>query len=300
MTRLVAALLVVAFCLVVASAQEGGPRSTLSSRTQLPFDVLEHEGQTAWRATGKGNARVEDLAAGLATALGARVTFTREAAQRMRDMVPFAASEAGVLIPRAELLDFTCDLLAAADLTISGTSWGRGRVSLVAEAMRNPPLVSEQELAALPGSEWVTVQGRALHTDTDTLRHTVQPMLTGTGARIVLSRGEYVIIGPVREARDLLALMRQFDQPGADGDGREVRPYNVPSGVAAAAVATAVEALFTTRSVGFRGDSGNLLAEDVTRAVTAVAAPGGGNRVLVRATPSQHLHVQAAISALGG
>ena len=65
MSRWIAAFLVILTAIAFSAAQDTGEKPLRfpfgSSKSQVPFDVIQVDGKTAWRVAGRGNVKIEEL-----------------------------------------------------------------------------------------------------------------------------------------------------------------------------------------------------------------------------------------------
>jgi hypothetical protein len=315
MSRILAALLVVCVGVVLSLAQEEKPRQPsalqpgppATSRgptfgptgSSIPFEAVQLDGKTAWRVTGRGTVRVEELVAGMASACALRVSYTGAAANHLRDGVPYLGPDGGVVIGNAEIPDFASDLLAATGLAVVGASTGKARVVSLVEAPNYALYVSEAELAALPASEWVIVHGAPMHAGYDALE-SVARLRGDNNPRLrvrVIDASGFVATGAVEEVRTLLRIVGELDQPGAGKNGKLVKVYEVPQARAADA-APLINALFAESGDTVQNLQSNVIIQTRRESrVNAVAIPNT-SKIVVRAAASDQSLVQAAVDAM--
>lgn len=302
MSRILAALFVVAACTVFTLAEEEKPPVRFPfgpGTTTLPFDIVQQDGKTAWKVTGKGSLRVEDLIGGLASAHSLRVTYSQRAAGKLKENVPYVGPDGGVVIGNTELADYASDLLASTGLTIVGASTGKARVLETSEAPTYALYVSEAELEKLPATEWAMVRGMPRFASVATIAMVAQARARGDGA--VTMRVEdsgYVIIGMAGQVRVMLRLIRDADVAGAGADGKLVRVYDVPAAIKADAAASIIESLFEESSQSVHNVEKNIVIQTRNSQRVNVRALPTNNRIIVRATAGDQSLVQGAIEAM--
>lgn len=300
MTRLVAALLVVAVSLAFAAAQEREPgvRFPLGgAAVNLPFEVTQAEGKTTWKVRGRGTVRVEDLIGGLTNAHNLRVTYSARAAEIAKGTVPYVGSDAGLLVAHAELPDYASDLLASLDLTIVGHSTGVARVVRIGEAAAFARFVAAEDLGALPASEWVSVCLPVENTPAESLRGLLGN-IRQEGTQIQMGGGSVVVFAQAAQARSAARMVAELDRPALPQDGKVVRSYELPAGMQAAAVANALMALFNEPRATVQDAASGWKLEQGPGARVTVTTAGRTDRVMVRASTADHVEVEAAIAAM--
>ncbi len=302
MTRLVAALLAVALCTVFTLAEEEKPPVRFPfgpSQTTLPFEVVQQDGKTAWKIVGKGSVRVEDLVGGLSTANALRVSYSQYASSRLRENLPYVGPDAGVVIPSAELADYSSELLSAAGLTLVGASTGKARVVSTSEAPAYALYVAESDLEKLAASEWVVVRGAPKYASMDVISMVAQSRRRADGSvSFSAQAGSFIITGMAGEIRTMLRLMRDLDQPGAGSEGKLVRVYDIPASVKAADAALVIRALFEEPGQTIQNVEKNIVIMTNRRSDLNVTALPANNRIVVRATAGDHALVQSTIDSM--
>ena len=101
MSRWIAAFLVILTAVAFSGAQDTGEKPLRflfgSSKSQVPFDVIQVDGKTAWRVAGRGNVKIEELIAAYSSATGKLVSYEADAAGgRAPPLRGRAAPEGGV------------------------------------------------------------------------------------------------------------------------------------------------------------------------------------------------------------
>jgi hypothetical protein len=299
MSRWIAALLVVVAAFALTAAQDDGEKPLRfpfgGSKSQLPFDVIEVDGKPAWRVVGRGSVRVEELIAGLASAVDLRITYDRNGANLAKNNVPFVGPDSGTTILNAELADYVSDLIAAADLTLVGHSTKRARVVSLSESAAYARAVSPQELASLPGTEWVSLTHSGLSQDVDARR-----LLDHFASAHVYVRSEdgvVIAVGRVEHIRNVQAILEKAGSGGSDG--MTVVAYDLAGAVKVADAARVIAELFAasiTTVDDLDGQGYRVRAED--RSDVNVSVVPGMNRLLVRASAADHKLVKASLDAL--
>jgi type II secretory pathway component GspD/PulD (secretin) len=302
MTRVLAALFVVAACTVFTLAEEEKPPVRFPfgpGQTNVPFELVPQDGKTAWKVSGKGNVRVEDLVGGLASAQGLRVSYSMAAAGRLRDSLPYVGPDVGVVIPHAELTEFASDLLSSAGLTIVGASTGKARVVRIEEAAGHALYVTEPELEKLPAGEWVMVRGAPRYASVETIAMVAQARTRADGGvQLRVETGAFVVTGMAGPVRTMLRLIRDADVPGAGDDGKLVRVYDLPGSAKAADAVLVIRALFDDPGQSVHNIEKNVVIQAKGASRVNAAALPANNRVVVRATGADHALVQAVIDAM--
>ncbi|MCA8914096.1 MAG: hypothetical protein KDB90_01690 [Planctomycetes bacterium] len=300
MSRWIAAMLIIGVSLVLSFAQDTPKDPPMrfpfgGSKSQLPFDVVEINGQKAWRVAGRGNVKVEELIAGYTSATGKRVTFDFRAADYGRGSVPYIAPDDAMLIPHAELGDYVSELIEGAGVTLVGHSTDKARVVMLDDAGGYSRVVEPSELASLPDSEWVTVAYVDMQNDARNLRN----LFGNSGrARVNLMTNDNTLTatGRVSQLRELEKLITKFESANTGSNGMQVRSYDLGTAKAADAVRVLNE-LFdeASSSVQMLAD-GYAINTQARRRINATSV--NGNRLLVRASTADHELVQAAIAAM--
>jgi hypothetical protein len=300
MTRWIAALLVVFVAFAFTSAQEEPEKPALrfplgGSKSQLPFDVIQVDGKTAWRITGRGSVRIEELVAGLASAVDVRITYDQSGASRAKGSVPYVGSDSGTTVANAELADYVSELLSAEELTLVGHSTGRARVVKLADAASYARPVSAAELATLPPTEWVSITRTGMSGNAFPDR-----LFDGFNRAYVFVRysdGVFNAAGRVEQIRNVNAMLESVASVGSDG--MTVKAYDMPGALKASDAARAIDALFQSSGTtidDLDGKGYRVHTED-RRQVNVTVSPTG-NRLVVRATEADHRLVQAALDAM--
>jgi hypothetical protein len=300
MSRWIAALLVVFAAFALSAAQDEGEKPPLrfpfgGSKSQLPFDVIQLDGKTAWRIVGRGSVRIEELVAGLASATTLRVTYDQSGANVSKNNVPYVGSDSGTTVPNAELADFVSELLSASDLTLVGHSTGRARVVRLNDGPAYARPVTVAELATLPPTEWVSI------TRTGLSRNAFPDRLFDHFSRanvyIRSTDGVFTASGRVEQIRNVNAMLDTVATVGSDG--MTVKAYDMPGSLKAADAARALNELFpaTGTTVDDLEGKGYRVRTEDRRQVSASLAPSA-NRLIVRATEADHRLVQAALDAM--
>lgn len=302
MTRVLAALFVVAACTVFTLAEEEKPPVRFPfgpAQTTLPFEVIQQDGKTAWRVAGKGTLRVEDLVGGLASAKNLRVTFSQQAVGRLKESLPYVGPDAGIVVPNAELADYASELMASAGLAIVGASTGKARVVKTDEAPAISLYVNEIELPELPASEWVTVRGTLRLASMEAVSMLAQSRARGEGGLTVrFEAGSFLITGPAGQVLVLLRMIREADSAGAGSDGKLVRVYELPELVKSADAVLVIRALFDEGGQSIHNVEKNIVIQANRGNSVNVAALPSKNRIVVRASTSDHALVALAINAM--
>lgn len=302
MSRILAALFVVAACTVFTLAEEEKPPVRFPfgpGTTTLPFDIVQQDGKTAWKVTGKGTLRVEDLVGGLASARNLRATYSQQAAGRVKENVPYVGPDAGIVVPNAELADYASELLASAGLTIVGASTGKARVVKTDEAPAIALYVSEIELMELPASEWVTMHGTLRLASMEVVSMLAQSRTRGEGGLTVrMESGSYLLTGPAGQVRVLLGMIREADSASTGSDGKLVRVYELHESVKAADAVLVIRALFDEGGQSIHNVEKNIVIQANRGNAVNVAALPPKNRIVVRASTSDHALVALAIHSM--
>jgi hypothetical protein len=300
MSRWIAALLVVVAAFALSSAQDDGEKPAVrfpfgGSKSQLPFDVIQVDGKTAWRIVGRGSVRVEELVAGLASATELRMTYDQNSANASKNNVPYVGSDSGTTIPNAELADFASELLSAAELTLVGHSTGRARVVKLADAPSYARPVSAAELATLPITEWVSITRTGMSGNAFPDR-----LFDGFARAYVFIRyadGVFNASGRVEQIRNVNAMLDSV--AGVGSDGMTVKMYDLGGAPKALDAARVLNELFQTagKTIENLEDGGYRVRSEDRRQVN-ISVPNIGNRLIVRASEADHRLVQAALDAM--
>ncbi len=300
MIRSIAALLLVLAAFTIAGAQSDDSPVRLpigGGRSYIPFEVQQQDGKIAWKVTGRGTVKVEDVVGALSTALGRRISLTPEASGKMRNVVPFVAPEGGVVVANDELLDFANELLASGHLAVVGMTRGNGKLATLGEARSAALLVSAEEVGGMQQTEWATVTRTLIHADADVVRSAFNASISAPEMSFSARANQVVLTGPVAQVRKMLAVIDAVDAPGA-GDYQEiVRSYTLPANVQPQQAVAALRELFdspTTTVTDFEGKV-RVTGKDSRR---ATIVPLGNNRILVRASASAQGLVADAVDAM--
>lgn len=303
MTRLIAALLVVAAAFALSAAQEAPkpepmPRFPFGgSKSQIPFDVVEVNGQKAWRVTGRGSVRIEELIAGYSSATGRRVSYDSAAANAAKNSVPWVGPDDGLLIPNAELGDFVSELIEGGQLTLVGHSTAKARVVRLEDAAGYARVVEANELAGLPDSEWVTLVRIGLQASPRALSRALQHYVRA-GMQIGVEDDLLTATGRVAQVRNLERLVAKLESSSSGSDGTQIRTYELAASVKASDAARVLNELFEVPATTVQKlDGGYSVRSDGHRDVKVSVAPGA-NRLLVRARAADHELVKSALEAL--
>lgn len=302
MTRVLAALIVIAACTVFTLAEEEKPPVRFPfgpAQTTLPFEVIQQDGKTAWKVTGKGSLRMEDLIGGLASARNLRVTYSQQAAARVKENVPYVGPDSGIVVPNAELADYASELMASAGLTIVGASTGKARVVKTDEAPAIALYVNEIELPELPASEWVTVRGTLRLASIDTVIVLAQTRARGEGGLTVRTESSnFVITGPAGQVLVMLRMIRESDSASAGSDGKLVRVYELHESVKAADAVLVIRALFDEGGQSIHNVEKNIVIQANRGNAVNVAVLPPKNRIVVRASTADHALVALAVNGM--
>ena len=293
MTRLLAAALVLAFALTLNLAQEKTPVLGRGSST-LPFEVTAVDGKTAWIVTGRGTIYVEDLAGGLANATSMRVSFTARATELRRAALGYLAPDAGVTLKNEQIPAFVSDLLAGQGLALVGFTQGNARIARLEEAASLAALVSEAELGKVNDAEWVALYLAV--TNTSSGMANLLGVYRGANVSALDYPGGVLITGPAERVRTAVKLMRDFDKPGAGST--VVKSYDLPEGIKADNARLVLAGLFPSEVTEVKQmDTGvSVVSRSIAKVHVSVAPVG--NRLIVRASQSDHALVQQVIAAM--
>ncbi|MCB9932606.1 MAG: hypothetical protein H6841_04200 [Planctomycetes bacterium] len=303
MSRLIAALLVVAAAFALSAAQEAPKPEPLprfpfgGSKSQIPFDVVEQDGQKAWRVAGRGNVRIEELIAGYSSATGKRVSYDSAAANASKNSVPYVGPDDGMLVPNAELGDFVSELLEGGQLTLVGHSGAKVRVVRLDDAAGFARVVEAGELAGLPDTEWVTLVRTGLQTSPRGYSRALQHYMR-SGVQIGMEDDMLIATGRVAQVRNLENLITKLESAASGSDGMQVRSYDLPANVKSADAARVIEELFEEPTVSVQELEGKYTVRSDARRDVHVSLVPGANRLLVRARAADHGLVKSALDAL--
>jgi hypothetical protein len=300
MSRIFAAALLCIVALTLAAAQEDDKPVRLpmgGGRSYVPFEIIQVDGKTAWRAVGRGTVKVEDLVGGLSTALGKRVAMTSKGSAAARTTVSWLAPDTGVVIGNDELIEFTNDILAASHLVVVGMSGGKGTLAHTEEAAPYSPYVSAGELDGLPRGEWATVTLATDYADREAVKEAFQSAVAGSSARLGIAGNQLVMTGPVDQVRKALKVIDAIDAPGASYGGEIVKSYTLPATVQPEQAMLVLRGLFARGNRTVTDLDGKLIVrEDNSPGIHAMPLPG--NRILVRASVPNQALAAAAIAEL--
>jgi hypothetical protein len=293
MIRLIAASLVIAFALAISFAQEKPPVLGRGSST-LPFEVTAVDGKPAWIVTGRGTVYVEDLLGGLANATSLRVSFTARAAESRRAALGYLAPDSGMTLKSEQIPAFVSELLAGQGLTIVGFTQGNARVARIDEAASLSTLVTDAELTKINDAEWVALNLSLVNASVgmSNLLH----IYKGANVTAYDYPGGVLIYGPAERVRTTARLLRELDKTGVGSI--TVRTYDLPEGVKADNARLILFGLFPSDTTEVKQmDSGVSVVSRSTPRVVVMAAPVG-NRLIVRASISDHTMVTQALAAM--
>lgn len=300
MSRWIAAILVTITAFAFAAAQDSGEKPLRfpfgGSKSQIPFDVVEVDGQSAWRVSGRGSVKIEELIAGYTSATGKRVSYDMQASNLARETVPYVGPDSGMVVAHAELGDYVSGLIQARGLTLVGHSGEKVRVVTVQAALAYARVIEPSELAGLPESEWATIARSDIAADTYALRSALEP--ASAGGVWISSEGDlFVVTGRVEQLRNINRIVEKFEGATAS-NGREIRVYDLGANLKANDAIGVINSLFEEPGKKIQDFDGrfSVVSEDLSR-VNAAAAPTG-NRVIVRASAGDHALVKAALLAL--
>ena len=298
MSRWIAGLIVVLTAFVFVAAQDDDPPLRFpfgGSKSQLPFDVLEQDGEKVWRVLGRGTVRVEELIAGYTTASGKRVTYDASTGTSAKSSVQYVGPDDGMIIAHDDLGNYVSELLEGARLTLVGHSTDKARVVQLDSAHGFARVIEPNELETLPETEWVTLSwsnisdGRAV----GQLGHFRSALVYIDGSDTQLTA-----TGRVAQLRNVSRLVENRLSNELDSKGMQLKPYNLPGTVKAADAQRILNELFDEPTTSItRIDSAYRVTDSGDRAVK-VSIVTGLNRLLVRASPADHTLVQAAIAAM--
>ncbi|MCA8947138.1 MAG: hypothetical protein KDB29_12975 [Planctomycetes bacterium] len=300
MPRWIAAVLVLVIAIAFSAAQDSGDKPLRfpfgGSKSQIPFDVIQVDGQTAWRVAGRGNVKIEELVAGYTSATGKLVSYDGQGASVSRETVPYVGPDSGIVVTQNELGDFVSGLIQARGLTLVGHSGDKVRVVTNEAAVSFAEVVEVAALDTLPDSEWVTIARSDLGVDDATIRYALE-RYRGAGVWMTSEGSLFVASGQVAQLRNISRLINVFEQ-GASSDGREIRAYELGATLKAADAARVIETLFQEPTTRVQNMEGNFsVVTDGEKRVNVSAVPGA-NRLVVRASSADHSLVKAALEAM--
>lgn len=293
MTRLFAAVLVVAITLTLNMAQEKPPVLGRGSAS-IPFEVTAVDGKPAWIVTGRGTVYVEDLMGGMANAMNMRVTFTARASELRRAALGYLAPDAGITVKNEQIAGFVSELLAGQGLTVVGFSQGNARVARLEEAAALAAVVSEGELAKANDAEWVAVNLTVL--DTTSAAASLLHFYRAASVSTYDYNGGLLLTGPAERVRTAAKMLRELEKAGLGAT--VVKAYDLPESIKADVAAANLRSLFP-------GDVTEVKQMETSMHVVTRTAPKvhvmlapSGNRLVVRASPGDHALVAQAIAAM--
>lgn len=300
MSRWIAALFVVVAALAFAAAQDEGEKPVRfpfgTSKSQLPFDVIEQDGAKAWRVAGRGNLRVEDLVAGYITATGKRVVYDTTAGNYAKQTVQYVGPDGGMTISNKELGDYVSELLEGARLTLVGHSTNRARVVQLEAASGYASVVQPDDLESLPETEWVTLSWNNVaeaHKFREQLSHFRVALVSVYGSETNLT-----VTGRVAQLRNVNKLVENRVGTLTGSDGMQLKTYQLPETVKAIDAQRNLNELFELPSVSVTRTDGNYKVTEQPARQIHVSIVSGRNRLLVRATPADHALVAGAIDSM--
>lgn len=301
MSRILAALFVVALSLAFAAAQEQKPVRLPfgGAKSQVPFDVIEVDGKTAWRIAGRGNTRVEELAGGLSTAVNKRVVYSYEGAKQSRENVPYVGPNGGIVVNNADLVGAVSELIEPAGLTLTGHGDYVIRVVSLHEAFGYARYIERSELASAPDTEWVVLQGTTefLRGDLYVLQNSHMRGYGAARVSIKASPYGYSISGRAHQVRNALKVIESFDKPGAGQNGMIVRTYTLGPNQKASDAKSVLDELFKRDQTHLRDLDSNYTAVSEKGALVRVSAVGE-SKLIVRASTTDHAMVKSALDSL--
>lgn len=293
MTRLLAATFVVALAVVAGFSQEKPPVLGRGS-SNLPFEVTTVDGKPAWIVSGRGTVYVEDLLGGYANATGQRVSFTYQAAEMRRVPLGYFAPDGGMTVKHDQIAAFVSDTLAGGGLTIVGFTVGNTKVARQVEGAALSLYVEEPALARLHDAEWVTTSVSLVNVSSNI--GNALAVLRGAFVTVSDYGGNVVISGTAERVRAAVRMLREFDKPPA---GQPiVRSYDLPDSVKPDNARVTLTGLFPGETTEMRHtDTGAVYTTRSAPRVNVVTAPVG-NRLIVRASASDHVLIAQAIAAM--
>lgn len=300
MTRWIAALFVVTAALAFVAAQDDGEKPLRfpfgSSKSQLPFDVMEQDGEKVWRVTGRGNVRVEELVAGYTSATGKRVVYDASANNSSKQTVQYVGPDDGMIIDHDDLGNYVSELLEGARLTLVGHSTSKARVVQLDSAHGFATVIQPDDLAGLPETEWVTISwnnlGEAYQVG-DQLAHFRSALVFVDGSDTNLT-----VTGRVAQLRNVNALVGNHLSNAIGSDGLQLKSYNLAGAVKAVDAQRVINELFETPSTSITRTDGDYRVTEQAERRVLVSIVSGHNRLLVRASPADHELVKTAIAAM--
>lgn len=300
MSRWIAAVFVLITAFAFSAAQDSGDKPLRfpfgGSKSQIPFDVIQVDGEPAWRVAGRGNVKVEELIAGYTSATGKLVSYDGQGAAASRETVPYVGPDGGIVITQGELGDFVSGLIQARGLTLVGHSGEKVRVVTNEAAVAFAEVVDSSALDKLPDSEWVTIARSDLAVEASAVRYSLQRYQNG-GVWITSEGSLLVASGQVAQLRNIARLLDVLEK-SASSDGREIRTYELGANLKSADAARIIEDLFQEPATRVQNMDGNFSVVTDSRKRVNVSAAPAANRLIVRASSSDHGLVKAALDAI--
>lgn len=300
MSRWIAALIVVLTAFLFAAAQDPGEKPLRfpfgGSKSQIPFDVMEQNGQKVWRVVGRGNVRVEELIAGYTTISGKRITYDASAAAGSKSSVQYVGPDDGMFIAHDDLGNYVSELLEGAGLTLVGHSGDKARVVELGRAHGYASVVESSALAGLPETEWVIVTWEGIG-DADDMKRRLQVFQSAL-VRIDGDGHSLTASGRVAQLRNVNGLVERQLATATGTGAMQVRSYNMPGAVKAVDAQRVLNELFEVPTTTVTQTDGNYRVTTDGRKSVHVSLVTGANRLLVRATGADHELVKTAIAAL--
>ncbi|MCC6572227.1 MAG: hypothetical protein IT462_00420 [Planctomycetes bacterium] len=297
MTRLFAAIAAIALTLLVANAQE---RPNLGRLNPNPIEVIAKDGKISWKVEGRGEVRIEELMSLFADATNSLVSYSEAGVQR--GAASYTAPDQGYTIASDAIPMFVSDLLSSGGRwTVVGFTEGRTRVIGIEEAHAYARYVDEAALKTINDAEWVLVR---LPFDRMDSRVAVQNALEATlgnnrgQIRMQMVGSVLVISGRVDRVRRLYQLARDLDQSGAASQQEfGVKAFDVPSGLKAADIVSAIGVHFPQRNTQIIRENGAVINETTMPRVTATASSNGA-KVIVKGMQVDLNIVESLITAM--
>lgn len=238
--------------------------------------VVEGTGELAvWSiADPRGITLVEMLEA-YSTARGVSVVY---------DERRFGGADISITSTNLRLQGDAIDMLVANSLdSIRMGLFSRGEnqfsMNPLAEAGTLAPTMNEAEFESAKAWQWCTVILALNHTEPNSVRATIQNLVSRQGGSVQPGRSNITITERADRLKELAKAVREMDAAAAT----EVKGYDLPEGTD---VAGAIKSLMS------------LFANEIGQRELSISNQSGTNRLLVRARAVRHVEVAQAVAAM--
>lgn len=286
MTRLIAALFVCSICVLFALAQESPKPAPAQEKRivevgDVPFLVTEVDGKPAWKLRGQVELSLVDLVGAWVRATGIPIPCN---VRSLTYTCNYHAPQGGVTLTGDAITDFVCDMLAQVKLALVGFSSGRAQIVHAAEAGTQAQVVSRAELDKVSASEWVTYCVMLRHADPNSMRASLQSLVSRQGGMVSPVQGAngLLITDRADRVRQMVKLADTLDSTGAGEQTLE--KYDLPDGIDALEAGKALMGIIRP-------------ANKSQPSIEVTLVPGKA-RLLIRANAAQHAEIKRAIELM--